>query len=82
MEFIVIVAFVYVPWGRLAMTSGWTVPARRIISSGVAELMIRTLLPSVPVRVIEPTIMEKAMIQSAGLSPMPTRTCVLLGWLD
>jgi len=52
------------------------------ISNGVAELMILALLPSVLVKVIDPTIMEKAMIQSDGLSPMPTRTCVLLGWLD
>jgi hypothetical protein len=48
------------------MTSGCTVPARRIISNGVAELMILTVLPSVPVRVIDPTIMEKAVIQSEG----------------
>jgi hypothetical protein len=82
MEFIVIVAFVYVPWGTLAMMSGCAVPASRIISNGVAELMMLTVLPFVPVKVIDPTIMEKATIRSDELSPMPTRTSVLLTWVD
>jgi len=41
-----------------------------------------TVLPFVPVRVIDPTIIEKAIIQPEGLSPTPTRTCVLLGWVE
>ena len=72
----VIVALVYVPCGMETIASGCIVPIRCIISIGVA-LDTALTLPLLPFSVIEVMFIEKASIQSAGVSPMFTCTAVL-----
>ena len=75
-EPIVMLAPVEVPCGMLIRVSGCMLPIRCIISVGV-EVETTVVVPFAPVSVMEVMFIEKASIQSAGLSPMFIWTLVV-----